>query len=79
MYSENLNPNKLATDFLLAIYLAVERKKFMFVERVDGVKVYRHGIMLWCSPAIGQAPPKMPGRNWEKVIKVKRRTLFRSY
>lgn len=74
MPSETLNPNKLAGDYVLGLFLSAARQDFIFIERLEGSKVYQRGATLWCVPPIEHAPPA--SYSWQEHGRVRSRVIY---
>lgn len=69
-----LNPNRLAGDYLLALFTSAARKEFMFIEKLGGVKVYQRRATMWCVPAIEHSPPA--GYAWQERGRLRSRCIY---
>jgi len=76
--AEQINPNKYAGSYIIAMVCKLRRGDLKVVDRTKMMvtKLYKHAGYVYCCPQVGEQPPE--GLSWILQGKEYQREVFRS-
>jgi hypothetical protein len=78
--SANINPNKYAGDYLIALSLGAARGDLQLVEYSGSghAKIYKFKGFFYICPRVNHEPPRQERYNWENIGQSHSRTIYRA-